>query len=398
MTNAAFICPNSELAAELIGLLNRVPSLALPVVLREYPPPEQLLRTMRLREIDVLFLSVEELAPAEALAAAIDRDLPGTPVITLGTHGDPSLLSRLMHLGVREHLLFPFQGVALAEALDTARRRFRPRPEPAPQGGDLYTFFPARAGVGATTLAAGASAALAAEMGVRTLLVDCDLGAGCLRFLLKLGQSASVVDALAHAESLDAALLAQMTGRWHTLDVLHAGRLDPLPLIEPDAVPGLLFVARQQFPVICADLPSSLDPLAIAFLRQSQGIFLVTTPEVISLHMAKVRVQQLADLGLKDRASLIVNRVVRNKAIPSGIEDAVGLPVAHTVANDYLGVQSFILDGSPSVLKGDLRRHLRDLAQMMAPGRSVAPAPPKRKFLEFFHVPNLQDSGVARRD
>jgi Flp pilus assembly CpaE family ATPase len=64
---------------------------------------------------------------------------------------------------------------------------------------DLYTFLPAKPGVGTSTIALSTSCALAEEMNAHTLLMDCDLAAGAIQFLLKLGQSASVIDAVNHS-------------------------------------------------------------------------------------------------------------------------------------------------------------------------------------------------------
>jgi hypothetical protein len=44
---------------------------------------------------------------------------------------------------------------------------------------------------------------LAEDLGIKTLLLDADLAAGTIQFLLKLGSTASLVDALTHAENLD---------------------------------------------------------------------------------------------------------------------------------------------------------------------------------------------------
>ena len=189
-----------------------------------------------------------------------------------------------------------------------------------------------------------------------------------------------------------------MVGRWHGLEVLHAGRLDPPPMIGPAAVEALLYLARGQYDVVCADLASGVDPFSAALLRESKRIFLVATAEVVSLHMAGVRVNQLKELGFKDRVSLVINRVARNKPLSGEVADTIGLPVAHTVINDYAGVQTFILEGSPEALKGDLRKSIASLAQTLAPGGGGSSAAPKRKFLEFFHLPSLQEARAGLKE
>ena len=105
-------------------------------------------------------------------------------------------------------------------------------------------------------------------------------------------------------------------------------------------------MARAQYEVICVDLASSMDKFSVALMKESRRIFLVTTPEVVPLHMAKARLASLKDLGLHDRVSVLLNRKVRNEF--SDVDVAtVGLPVAYSFSNDYAGVQGAILNATP---------------------------------------------------
>jgi hypothetical protein len=104
---------------------------------------------------------------------------------------------------------------------------------------------------------------LAEALDVKTLLLDCDLAAGTIQFLLKLGSTASLVDALEHAAALDEHLWHQMVGRWgDKLDVLHAGELDTRPGLDVPGIDRVLSMARGQYEVTCADLGSHFDPLS----------------------------------------------------------------------------------------------------------------------------------------
>jgi Flp pilus assembly CpaE family ATPase len=128
----------------------------------------------------------------------------------------------------------------------------------------------------------------------------------------------------------------------------------------------------------------------MALLLESRAIFLVTTPEVVSLHFAGVRFRQLHELGLKERVRLVVTRLPRNKSLPGGLAEIVGLPVAHTVVNDYAGVQNFSLEGSPAAFKGELRKSFLSLARSLSHQEKSGCEAPGRKFLEFFHLSKPQ--------
>jgi len=168
---------------------------------------------------------------------------------------------------------------------------------------------------------------------------------------------------------------------------MHAGALDTPPNVNPADVQRVLNMARPQYDVICADLGSSFDPFNIVLLRESRRIFLVTTPEVVPLHMAAMRLRRLTALDLHDRVSLLLNRKTRTKFDDTDVENAVGLSITHSFANDYSGVQSAIMDASPVSHKSDLGQSVMDLAHSLAPHGPPKPMQQHRKFLEFFHVP-----------
>ena len=303
-----------------------------------------------------------------------------------------------MHMGVRDHLTLPVSAAALAEAIESARRRLETHPLARIKLSDLYTFLPAKPGVGTTTIGLSTSCALAEEVGARTLLLDCDLAAGAIQFLLKLGPSASFVDAVNHAGNLDEDLWSQMVGHWGKLEVLHAGRLDPPPALDLDGLQRVLTAARAQYEVICADLPSSMDEFSVALMRESRRIFLVTTPEVVPLYLAASRLRRLKELGLGERVSLLLNRKFSSKLGDDQVSAMVGLPVMYRFSNDYKGVQSSILEAAPVAPETDLGHSILNLAHALAPHLQTKPAHPQRKFLEFFHVQHAGEETLAMRD
>jgi pilus assembly protein CpaE len=398
MLHCILICSNESANANLAGLLSRIPDLEVARVMTTYPSPDELLRAIRVRKVDLVLLCIDDWVPAEAILNGLDNAVPGLPIITFCTHDSPELLPKLMHLGIREHLAFPLEAEALANAIESGRRRLVTHPVAAARQSDLYTFLPAKPGVGSSTLAVSTSHALAEDLGARTLLVDCDLAAGSIRFLLKLSTSGSIVDSIKHAGNLDEDLWAQMIGKYDRLEVLHAGLLDPPSGLELPGLERVLAMARAQYEVICVDLASSLDEFSVALMKESRRIFLVTTPELIALHMAKARLGSLKALGLDDRVSLLLNRKVHNDFSDADVAKLVGLPVAYSFSNDYAAVQGAILNAAPVAHNSALGQSILNLAQSMAPHLD-APKPSSyhRKFLQFFRQLPAQERELVSR-
>ena len=397
MLRSLLISPSERLRSEVEGILPGVSELENALTLASYPSTDELLRTIRLRKLDILILDVDDFERARNLISFLDDTVPGLVVITLGSQKNAKLLPKLMNLGVRDHLTSPVDAAELAEALRIAIHHLTRHPVVRPRLANLYTFFPAKPGVGTSTLAVSVSCALAEDIGARTLLMDCDLAAGAIQFLLRLGKSASIVDAITHSQNLDEGLWTQMVGRWGKLDVLHAGELEPPPQIDPADMQRVLAMARAQYDVICADCASSFDPFSISLMHESSRIFLVTTPEVVPIHLAASRLRRLTDLGLEDRVSLLLNRKIRSKFNDSEVACAVGTPITHSFANDYAMVNGAILDASPVPKQTSLGQQILDLANSLVPQLEPKRTVQHRKFLEFFHVPHSAESEAEWR-
>jgi Flp pilus assembly CpaE family ATPase len=395
--------PNQAINHELTTALSEFPEIEVVRQIPVYPEPDEFLRVIRARRPDFVFLFTEDFPKFQALAAAIDDRMPGLPVVSVARAADPiEVIPKLMHLGVRELLVSPITHAKLGESIAFVAQQLAKHPTPVVRLGDIYAFFPAKPGVGSSTISVSTSCALADELHVRTLLLDCDLMAGVTKFLLKLGASSSIVNALEHADTLDEDLWSQMVGHWDGLEVLHAGELAPPATLTSASLEVVLGFARGLYDTICADLASSLDPFTVQIMHEARRIFMVTTPELVPLYLAADRLKHLKDLGLADKVSLLLNR--KNPA-HRGLSDTeasqlVGLPIAHRFSNDYLGVQGAILDGVPVSHRSSLGQGIMTLARSLAPALSHLDSPPahQRKFLEFFHVPSTRDRETAWRD
>ena len=397
------ISPDQLLNAELATALRRYPEIELIHPITSYPEPDELMRIIRARRPDFLFIGVNDIPRFKALAAAVGEGLAGLPVIALGRDENPlELVPQLMRLGVRELLTSPITQEKLKETIAYTAAQLSKHPAPVLRLGELNAFLPAKPGVGSSTIAMSTSCALAHELGVRTILLDCDLAAGVTKFLLKLGSSASIVNAMDQAASLDEDLWSQMVGKFDGLDILHAGELDPPTSLTASGLDKVLSLARAQYETICADLASSMDPFSVQIMREARRILLVTTPELVPLHMAADRLRHLNELGLADKVSLLLNRKnpVRWGLPDEQVAALVGLPIAHRFSNDYPLVQSAILDGTPVSNRSSLGQSIMGLARSLAPDttRRETGSVHHRKFLEFFHIPSSRDHETVWHD
>src|ERR1019366_2881384 len=186
MLRSILIGSDEQRNKELTTALANVPDVEVVRVFSSYPSPDDLLRSVRAQKPAFLFLCMEDFSQVVVLLARLDDLMPGFLVVAFGGHLEPDVMRKLMHLGVREYLPSPIKRAELAEAMDSVKRYLKRHPAPGSRLMVLYTFLPAKPGVGTSTIAASTSCALANDLGAHTLLLDCDLDAGTTKFLLKL--------------------------------------------------------------------------------------------------------------------------------------------------------------------------------------------------------------------
>ena len=337
------------------------------------------------------------------------------PVIGVGAPLSAAMARSFLHEGLRGYLETPYELSRLAEEVKLVRRYLAKHPAADTKPGAIYGFLPAKTGVGTSTICLGASTVLANNLNVRTLLMDCDLHAGPVEFLLKLNPQASLLEALEHSEEIDRPLWSGLISRKAKLDVVTSGEHRDAPMPSAFAMQTLLTRARESYEVICCDLPSALDSFVVSTLRECQRIFLVTSADLASAHFVRKRIAMLTDLGLNDRVSLIVSQCDTGSggshrcenhprlfhATPScqgchrikDLEDLFGMHVAFKIRSDHEQVEQAILKGIGLPESKQITDSLQALAEYLQVGwRGFRSAPAStHKFLEYFHVSKQND-------
>jgi pilus assembly protein CpaE len=388
MLRAIVICPDIELNAQLDTVLSEIGIVTITRVMDRYPNSLELLRFLRAHAPQAVFLSTESMARAGEVVREIEKNTPGVQVIAVGRSVDPQLLLELMRAGIREYAPYPFERATLTEALVRIREVLEAKPAYIETTENVFAFLPSKAGVGTSTVALNAAVALSRLPNSSVLLSDFDLNSGMLRFMLKLDNGYCVTDAAEHAFHMDEALWPQMVTTLDKLDVLHAGRLNPDFRIESSQISHLMGFMRRNYRVLCFDLSGNLEKYSLEIMHESKKIFLVCTPEIPSLHLAREKYLYLQQLDLHERICILLNRCQKRPLItPDQIEQLLGVPVTMTFPNDYQGVHRALTFGRWVEPASELGKQFTVLAQTMVDNRPQ-PIDNRKRFIEFFSVPN----------
>ncbi|MGH9668141.1 MAG: hypothetical protein ACRD9L_27290, partial [Bryobacteraceae bacterium] len=187
MLRALVVSPDSILAESLVRALEQVAGVAVLRVVDHYPGSAELAKILQAQSPDLIFLGAQDAKRAAGLACSVD-----TRAQIVATHADlqSAVLLPLMQAGVREFVTPPFERQPLQDAIARVKALLDRNP-PAAAEGDIFSFLPSKPGVGATTLAVNASAAVARLPGASAMLADFDLGSGMVRLMLRLRKSYS---------------------------------------------------------------------------------------------------------------------------------------------------------------------------------------------------------------
>jgi pilus assembly protein CpaE len=287
---------------------------------------------------------------------------------------------------VREFLAAPFDRQQLYDALRRAAEALDKRPLTVDATDRMYAFLPSKQGVGATTLAVNFAGALARRPDCNALLADFDLNSGLVGFMLKVAHGYSVIDAVENSSRMDETLWPQMVSSLGRLDVLQAGHMNPSYRIEPLQVRRLLEFARRNYKAICADLSGNMELYSVEILHEAARIFMVCTPEIPSLHLAREKLNFLRSLDLDDKVDVLVNRAQKRGCIPfAEIERLLGRKILMAFPNDYTGVHRALTLGTFTQRTSEFGRAFDALAKAVFDGGAQQHAQPRR-FVEYFSI------------
>lgn len=386
MLRAVAICPDPGMREALSRALVSTGRIQISRELDHYPQEIELVRLIRAHAPDAVFLSVDSLP--EALA--IYRSMPGhgieLPVVAVGRSCEPSVLLEMMRAGIREFVAQPFEPEAVNETLNNLQRICQQNVPAIPFTDQVYSFIPSKQGVGTSTVALNTAISLSRHPNTPTLLIDMDMSQGIIGFMLKLNNTHSIVEAAENATRLDESLWPQLVSRLGAMDVIHSGRYSPEYRIEIANIRLILEFARRLYKIICVDLSGNLEKYSLDLMQESKRVFLVVTPEIPSLHLAREKLAFFKSLDLADRVCVLLNRSHKRSLVSAAqIEDLLGVSVLASLSNDYHGVHRALQSGRAVDQSSELGKQFNQLANLILEKNTGEPEM-KRKLIEYLSL------------
>jgi pilus assembly protein CpaE len=337
----------------------------------------------------ILILDFGDAARALPIARAVDGR-PQIASIAVKGGGTRDELLQLMQVGVRE-VLANFTSRDLRQSAARAAAKLACAEDLV---GELFAFMPAKPGCGATTVATYATAIAAQMVAEPTLLLDFDIRLGVTSFLLKAEGIHTIVDALLQTDRLDQDLWSSLVAQIGNMHLLGSGPVDFSRQVPTDRFAALLDFAVRRYSLISVDLPGTMEDFECETLMRSKRIFLVCTPDIGALHVARRKATWLQNLRLTDRVAVVLNCVERRSTLSvDDIQRIIQLPVRHILPANTADVTSAVQKGVVLDSFTGLGKHIARIAAELTAGRPAFQKPTAvRRFVEYFSISAARDA------
>jgi pilus assembly protein CpaE len=366
---ALLICPDKDLAAQVAQAFAEVKAFELVSELRSYPQPQTMEIRLRQAQPEVVLLDLSsDFEQAKQVLRFVVSYRPPVQVVGLHRSSDPTLLLDVLQAGATDFLHAPFDEEAQRGASARIRRLRSPEEPEKQEYGQVVAFASTKPGSGASTLATQVAFGLRGITNKRVLLADFDIMAGALAFTLKLNPTYSVLDAIEHSDHLDPAFWSSLTVTSNGVDVLAAPDIPTVENLESSRIHEILEYARILYDYVLIDLPTVFHQLSLFMLSEADQAFLISTSELVSLHLGRRAVGLLSQLGFeRDRYQMVVNRVAKKENIAlADMEKIFTCPVLATLPNDYYALHKVVTRGEPLNSDNELGKAVERLCARIA--------------------------------
>lgn len=215
----------------------------------------------------------------------------------------------------------------------------------------VISFFGGKGGTGKTTLSVNIASMLA-KTGKKVMLMDLDLQFGDVALALDLDAKYSIVDLVQDRngitiENINNFAVAHSSG----ISVLCAPKSPEFAdFVTPAHVERIIDTMRPYFEYIIIDMPPTFSETSIVACENSEEIYLVYNPEILSLRNAKVCINILDQLHQKDKIRLIINRYEKGMIRVKDFEDMFQMPVFATIPLDIKSALDSVNKGQPIMI------------------------------------------------
>ena len=283
------------------------------------------------------------------------------PIIMLTSDADVEQRVKGLRAGADDDIVKPFHPLELIARIKAllARAGGGQQKKAAEHAtlGRLACFYPAKGGVGNTTIAINTAIALAQRQRRKVALFDANLQFGDMRVFLDLSlNSSSIVNAITEP-ALDDELFKKLLVSHHGgMELLLA---PPNPesadivverqRTDPAALTNILGLMRRAHDYTMVDMAKAIDDFNLQLFDEADVIFVVMTADLSCLKNVRLVLEVMDSLGYeRGKIQLVLNRSNAYTGINvDNAESALGRKIDYQIINEYRGAISALNSGEP---------------------------------------------------
>ncbi len=309
--------------------------------------------------MDVAMPKLDGYAATQQIRAA--QGSRKVPIIMLTAEADVEQRVRGLRAGADDDIVKPFHPLELIARIKALLARAggetQRRTTETVTLGRLACFYPAKGGVGTTTIAINTAIALASRLKRKVALMDANLQFGDMRVFLDLSlDSPSMVNAISEPD-LDGDLLKKLLVKHHSgMELLLA---PPNPesadivaerqRTDPGSLSNILALMRKSHDYTLVDMAKTIDDFNLQLFDEADVIFVVMTADLSCLKNVRLVLETMDSLGYeRGKIQLVLNRSNAYTGINvDNAESALGRKIDYQVINEYRGAISALNSGEP---------------------------------------------------
>lgn len=383
MLHSLLITHDNDAAELLARLIRSSGQVLLDRLFCPEPSSYELTIALNTLALDVVFVDVSHPESAVSVSEQIrDKDATlavvgfSTKVLPFVPYVSPTAFSLSLPLAVPSFL----------ETVRDAVHASRPRTY-----SNVIAILPAKAGGGASTITVNVAAELARSFHKSVLMADCDLRSGTIADRLGLRPQQSICQTLGLADVASTLIWPRHVCRRDNIDFLLTDRDCKMCPPEWHNYYHLLGFLAPRYDHVLVDLPELVDDRTAEVLQSASVVYIMTTPELLSLNLARQRIADLEAVRVeRSKVRILVNRWHHGDLHSKQISEILGCKVEAVFPNDYRPVREAILSQSFVEPKSPLGRVYHSFAGFLA-GENRTPFDTEQlsSFVGSFRLPRL---------
>lgn len=312
-------------------------------------------------DIVLMDINMPGMTGLEATEAILD-EFPNMIIIIMSVQKETEYLKKAMFSGAKEYIIKPFDMEVLSQTIESVYNKEASRikiVQPTvleTKSGKVMSFFSSKGGVGKSVLSTNFCISLKeTNPDSKILLMDSDLLFGDIAIINNLKPDAHIFDLIEFDDynDLETAKTFIKDGPGGIDVLLSPPEPETSELIKPEHLEKTIKLYKKIYDFIIVDTSTNFSEYTLSVLDQSDEIFYITTPDILSVKNSKVGYNVLQSLKYDpDKILIVLNRQSsKDRMANSDIESIIGRKIDFILPDDTSGMKNALDFGKPILLE-----------------------------------------------